>query len=359
MMKGTFELADFVFDCDSVDSRDGSYNLCWHRGGRVVGFILPFFVSGGGNAASKIKQIAGVTVDASEIQKVVNVIKQGHQPHHTIKRPGRRQLVVEGPDNTITMTIDEHGKVNVVTKAKSLASNLTGSLKLMYDDLVKAGLTVEEDGINILFKNSNNEIVVVISENKFTPANWKVTYEATKDGYTVVTQLDDGYILLQKGDDFAFDFGFKDGRRYMSDEINAYHKGIGNHEPYRQGLPVIDRYLQPGDKVYIIEYRGTGPNPGGWGSKNKVTSLKEVREDMAILQNWKNEELGELVVREYTVIKPLPVRDGVTGPMLENSGQNIGQVYRGNQQQYEFIERFGKNWRNYLENKENGTILLK
>jgi len=76
MMKGTFELADFVFNCDSVDFRDGSYNLCWHRGGWVVGFILPFFVSGGGNAASKIKRIAGVTVDASEIQKAVNVIKQ-------------------------------------------------------------------------------------------------------------------------------------------------------------------------------------------------------------------------------------------------------------------------------------------
>ena len=113
-----FELADFIFNCDSVDFRDGSYNLCWHRGGRVVGFILPFFVSGGGNAASKIKRIAGVTVDASEIQKAVNVIKQGHQPHHTIKRPGRRQLVVEGPDNTITMTIDEHGKVSVVRETK-------------------------------------------------------------------------------------------------------------------------------------------------------------------------------------------------------------------------------------------------
>ena len=28
-------------------------------------------------------------------------------------------------------------------------------------------------------------------------------------------------------------------------------------------------------------------NPGGWGSKNKITTLKELREDMAVLDAWK------------------------------------------------------------------------
>ena len=172
MMKGTFELADFVFDCDSVDSRDGSYNLCWHRGGRVVGFILPFFVSGGGNAASKIKQIAGVTVDASEIQKVVNVIKQGYQPHHTIKRPGRRQLVVEGPDNTITMTIDEHGKVTTIIE-KSTTNKISDRLK-DFPSIKNKELTISESG-KIYGRFENGEIIYTGNTNNIQRCDFIVT----------------------------------------------------------------------------------------------------------------------------------------------------------------------------------------
>ena len=50
----------------------------------------------------------------------------------------------------------------------------------------------------------------------------------------------------------------------------------------------------------------------------------------------------------------------VTGPMMETSGSNIGQIYRGNQQQYEFIEYLGENnWKNYLKCANNNGIILK
>ena len=110
-----FELADFFFDCDSVNFRDGSYNLCWHRGGRVVGFILPFFVSGGQNATSRVKNIAGVAVDASEAQKALKVLDEAYQGHHVIEKPIRGKRIIRNSDNTITMTREEHGKVSVVT----------------------------------------------------------------------------------------------------------------------------------------------------------------------------------------------------------------------------------------------------
>lgn len=91
-------------------------------------------------------------------------------------------------------------------------------------------------------------------------------------------------------------------------------------------------------------------NPGGWGSKNKITTLKELREDMAVLEDWKKANAqGGLVVREYTVIKPLPVRDGVVGPLQEAGDIMTAPIYRGGQQQYEFIESLrGSEWKKYF-----------
>ncbi len=85
----------------------------------------------------------------------------------------------------------------------------------------------------------------------------------------------------------------------------------------------------------------------------------------------------ELVVREYTVIKPLPTRDGIVGPLQEgdkiilsnaNSLKELNQledalknnpIYKGGEHQYEFIENLrGNDWEKYLSIKDvNGTEL--
>jgi hypothetical protein len=234
----------------------------------------------------------------------------------------------------------------------TLASKLTGTLKSTYDDLIKAGLNAEEKANSILLRNIKGETVAIIENGKLTPSKWKDThlFKGT------IAETNEGYKLLKDGDDFYFNLGFKDGRVLSSEEVNAYFKAIGKHEPYKQGAPVIERQLQVGDKVYVIEYKTVNdiimPNPGGWGSKNQVSLLKEVRENMSILYDWKNVDAGELVVREYTVIKPLPVRDGVTGPLKEISkgAPNPGEIYFGGEQQYEFIENLrGTEWEKYYD----------
>jgi hypothetical protein len=67
--------------------------------------------------------------------------------------------------------------------------------------------------------------------------------------------------------------------------------------------------------------------------------------------------------REYTVIKPLPVRDGVTGPLKEISkgAPNPGEIYFGGEQQYEFVENLirGTEWKKYLEVVDENGINLK
>ncbi len=70
-----------------------------------------------------------------------------------------------------------------------------------------------------------------------------------------------------------------------------------------------------------------------------------MREDLAVLESWKNNldpKWGELVIRKYKVLKEFPVRDGYIGPMLETTkgSKNFGKTYKGGNQQYETLTRF-------------------
>ncbi|HBV15331.1 MAG TPA: hypothetical protein DEB71_08325 [Chryseobacterium carnipullorum] len=133
--------------------------------------------------------------------------------------------------------------------------------------------------------------------------------------------------------------------------------------------PIIERSLQKGDKVYVVENLINGktgkvePNPGGWGSKNAITTEKELREYLAVLEDWKKAQGIDdaLVLREYTVTNPLQVRDGVVGPQMDKFPDGSYKVYYGGEHQYEFIQYLGDgNWKNFLQPKtEQGVILKK
>jgi hypothetical protein len=250
----------------------------------------------------------------------------------------------------------------MVKGTTSLASTLTGELKSTYDALVKAGLKLADDGLAIrFFDNAGNEIAI-IQDGAFAPKKWLSTYKNE-----VVSKTETGYWLVKKGDEYGFDLGYREGREFSAEYVNQYHSGVGHHEPYKQGTKVFERNLQPGDKVYIVEYKfpagskESNPNPGGWGTKNKVLTIKELREDLVVLEAWKQaDKQGGLVVREYTVIKPLPVRDGVTGPLREEGDLLTTPVYQGGAQQYEFIESLrGNGWESYLSIKDKNGIELK
>ena len=147
-----FELADFFFDCDSVNFRDGSYNLCWHRGGRVVGFILPFFVSGGQNATSRVKNITGVAVDASEAQKALKILNEAHQSRHVIEKPIRGKRIIRNSENTITMTREEHGKVSVV---RETPDGITNIFRANADEIAEAATRIKNHRVTNNLKGGN------------------------------------------------------------------------------------------------------------------------------------------------------------------------------------------------------------
>ena len=74
-----------------------------------------------------------------------------------------------------------------------------------------------------------------------------------------------------------------------------------------------DKMLQPGDKLYVIESQNQA-NPGRFAAPKQYSSLDQARRELALLPEWKDatQSVG-LVVREYTVIKPTPIREGITG----------------------------------------------
>ncbi|WP_126651688.1 hypothetical protein [Chryseobacterium aureum] len=97
-----------------------------------------------------------------------------------------------------------------------------------------------------------------------------------------------------------------------------------------------------------------------------------------ILKDWKKEDIqGGLVTREYTVIKRLPVRDGIVGPLrdgqaIDLSGANsldelqeferllkTDLIYKGGEHQFEFIENLrGDEWKKYFNENNIKTYDL-
>lgn len=246
---------------------------------------------------------------------------------------------------------------------ENITLNLTDELKLTYSELTKAGLKAKEETGAISFYDSNNILLAQIKDNKFITKKWVTAYKNE-----LIQQTSSGYKLIKNNEGIlGFDIGFKDGRVLRAEEFNEYYIAIGRNDPYRQGTPIIERYLQKGDKVYVVENLMYGnppkpiPNPGSWGSKNAISTEKELREYLAVLEDWKKAKGIDdaLVLREYTVIEPLPVRDGVVGPQMDKFSDGSYKVYYGGEHQYEFIAPlFGDGWKKYLKVKTNeGTIL--
>lgn len=267
-----------------------------------------------------------------------------------------KEIIVSDKNGTTIAKFIDGNFANVTNNLDILIAKLTSSIKSTYDNLIKNGITAVEEGNVIKFIDNKNGEIAKIIDGEFIPQKWLGTYKNV-----IVSKTESGYWLIKNGDVFGIEIGYKNGREFTAEFVNKYHTEIGHHAPYKQLTKVFERDLLAGEKVYIVEYKNAGiPNPGGWGSKNKITSVKELREELAVLNDWKDIGKDELVLREYTVIKPFPVRDGVVAPLQEISGSNAGQVYAGNQHQYEFIENVrGEDWKKYLKiSDEKGTLLI-
>ena len=114
--------------------------------------------------------------------------------------------------------------------------------------------------------------------------------------------------------------------------------------PYLRGSNVTERLAQPGEKLYIIEYERQAI-PGGWATTARYTSLEQARQELALLPEFKS---GDLVVREYEVIKPMPVREGIAGPQ---TSRRTGVTYAGGEKQVEFVFDVKSTWDEFMLRK--------
>ncbi|WP_160114272.1 hypothetical protein [Aquimarina sp. AU119] len=133
---------------------------------------------------------------------------------------------------------------------------------------------------------------------------------------------------------------FEEGFVRKGDLINELHVRSGNSPPYMDGTDVTDFTIQKGETFYVVEYKGQDV-PGGFGSNEPITTIEELRKKLAVLEDWKNPTVDDIVVREYQAIEPLQTRSGAIGPQVEKTGVNAGQNYPGGGHQYEFVD----NWR--------------
>lgn len=113
--------------------------------------------------------------------------------------------------------------------------------------------------------------------------------------------------------------GFKEGGKLTGKEVNEYYIETGRSAPYTDDCIVTEEVLKPGKEFYMVidgvvednyGVKVVNNKPGGWGSNDAITTIKELREDMAVLESWKKLEYEPTRVK-YRVTKELPVRNGV------------------------------------------------
>lgn len=116
------------------------------------------------------------------------------------------------------------------------------------------------------------------------------------------------------------------------------------HPPWDPRRPVVDTWLNPGDKIYIVQDRSAGP--GGWATPKQYRSLEEARSELSVLEEFKRSG-NDLVLQEYIVTTSIPVREGFAGPQV--SGWPASESYVGGGQQIQFlVDLRGSSWESYL-----------
>lgn len=147
---------------------------------------------------------------------------------------------------------------------------------------------------------------------------------------------------------------FTPGRTRSGADENAEYlarRGPDAYAPWLATKPVKDTWLNPGEKIYIIEERNA-LNPGGWATNKRYASIEQARNELSLLQQFKS---GDLVMREYTVQAPIPVRAGHAGGLT--SVKNPNESYPGGGFQWEILfDTRNNSWNEYLKNRTTHEI---
>ena len=140
--------------------------------------------------------------------------------------------------------------VGVAKGGNTLVSKLTGSLKATYDDLIKAGYKVADDGVEIIFKNVDDLPIAKISDDAFhikipdTHGGWAT--QVYNDGaQTILSQVKNNKRVYKIG---TLDVSETTGAQYWSPENPLQFKNIADYAE-KYGVP-LERLV--GDNKFVI-----------------------------------------------------------------------------------------------------------
>lgn len=105
--------------------------------------------------------------------------------------------------------------------------------------------------------------------------------------------------------------------RYASDEAaaTAYRTLAEKASPWPDWYRPYETVLPPGTRFQMaIGGAQTPDQPGSFGTFDRIASVADVREDLAVRSDWKP-EVDRVVT--YEVIRDLPVRVGPIGPQVD------------------------------------------
>ncbi|MBR5644083.1 MAG: fibronectin type III domain-containing protein [Salinivirgaceae bacterium] len=308
----------------------------------------------------KYWNIVSVTIDVTTISADVleGIIKHGPEASKVLRSAGKNDAAKNVDD-----LVAESKKIKVGTNSKIIDE--------LDDLLTNSNLSREINGNTIKILDKGEELFRIEGD-KFivNPQKWGAHYKGD-----VEKKLDNGYWLVKNKDgSYSIDLGFKEGRKLTGKEVNEYYMGIGKLPPYTDGCVITEEVLKPGKEFYmvidgIVEDGGTkvvNYRPGGWATNDAITTIKELREDMAVLESWKKLEFEPTRVK-FRVTKELPVRNGVVGPQVDFPIDKMTYadetiyfnpvLYKGGNQQYEIvlpkeINWRGEDWKKYLKEIE-------
>jgi RHS repeat-associated protein len=140
---------------------------------------------------------------------------------------------------------------------------------------------------------------------------------------------------------------FVPGRSRVGEVANKEQLALhpDDYPPWANTKQVIDTWLEPGSKIYMINFKNA-TGPGGWATSKRYSSLEEARKELALLEEFKASGSNCCVLQEYTVKAPIPVRDGYAGGLT--SRKPPYDSYAGGGQQYQILLDRNLNWRDFL-----------
>jgi hypothetical protein len=105
--------------------------------------------------------------------------------------------------------------------------------------------------------------------------------------------------------------------RYATDQAaeSAYRRLAEEASPWPDWYRPYESKLAPGTRFQMaIGGDQTPDQPGSFGTFDRIASVKDVREDLAVRTDWKP-QVDRVVT--YEVVRELPVRIGPIGPQVD------------------------------------------